>query len=193
MLDRSVLLFTPGFGLRVPLHELSSRWADYCRRHKGACLLDSSSSSYYEPEQIQTTVRNPALAVTRTRRLLSGMLRSRPVAQVACKHISSRRKSCCEATVTSLTGHEGTVQAAWIMPVRARHWLTASVFCLQTLSFSGNGYYLASGSDDGVVKCGSWHSLPAGQHSRRGLSCRLWDLRKPLNIQTLKDCRPKTS
>lgn len=47
--------------------------------------------------------------------------------------------------VATLTGHEGSVE---------------------TLSFSGNGYYLATGSKDGTVK--------------------LWDLRKPLNIQTLE-------
>merc|ERR1712151_149884 len=48
-------------------------------------------------------------------------------------------------TVATLTGHEGEVEA---------------------LSFSENGYYLATASRDGTVK--------------------LWDLRKPLNIQTLK-------
>merc|ERR1712187_748753 len=45
----------------------------------------------------------------------------------------------------ALTGHEGEIEA---------------------VSFSENGYYLASASRDGTVK--------------------LWDLRKPLNIQTLK-------
>merc|ERR1719210_3300654 len=50
-----------------------------------------------------------------------------------------------QATVATLTGHEGEIQA---------------------LSFSENGYYLATASQDGTVK--------------------LWDLRKPLNIQTLK-------
>ena len=48
-----------------------------------------------------------------------------------------------QKVVATLTGHEGSVEA---------------------LSFSGNGYYLATGSKDGTVK--------------------LWDLRKPLNIQT---------
>ncbi|CAK0870820.1 unnamed protein product, partial [Prorocentrum cordatum] len=50
-----------------------------------------------------------------------------------------------QVTVATLTGHEGDVTA---------------------LSFSENGYYLATASQDGTVK--------------------LWDLRKPLNIQTLK-------
>merc|ERR1712194_343437 len=50
-----------------------------------------------------------------------------------------------QVTVATLTGHEGEVTA---------------------LSFSENGYYLASASKDGTVK--------------------IWDLRKPLNIQTLQ-------
>eukprot|EP00913_Durusdinium_trenchii_P023737 g22295.t1 len=52
---------------------------------------------------------------------------------------------CEQKVVATLTGHQGSVEA---------------------LSFSGNGYYLATGSKDGTVK--------------------LWDLRKPLNIQTLQ-------
>merc|ERR1712146_637337 len=47
--------------------------------------------------------------------------------------------------VATLTGHEGEIEG---------------------ISFSENGYYLASASRDGTVK--------------------LWDLRKPLNIQTLQ-------
>jgi len=50
-----------------------------------------------------------------------------------------------QVTVATLQGHEGDVSA---------------------LSFSENGYYLATASKDGNVK--------------------LWDLRKPLCIQTLK-------
>merc|ERR1712217_821283 len=50
-----------------------------------------------------------------------------------------------QVTVATLQGHEADVTA---------------------LSFSNNGYYLATASKDGSVK--------------------LWDLRKPLNIQTLK-------
>merc|ERR1711920_886291 len=50
-----------------------------------------------------------------------------------------------QVTVATLSGHDGDVTA---------------------LSFSENGYYLATASQDGTVK--------------------LWDLRKPLNIQTLK-------
>merc|ERR1712060_704442 len=48
-------------------------------------------------------------------------------------------------TVAKLEGHEGEIEA---------------------LSFSENGYYLASASRDGTVK--------------------IWDLRKPINIQTLQ-------
>merc|ERR1712066_181938 len=47
--------------------------------------------------------------------------------------------------VAKLEGHEGAIEA---------------------LSFSENGYYLATASRDGMVK--------------------LWDLRKPINIQTLQ-------
>merc|ERR1719359_2002998 len=50
-----------------------------------------------------------------------------------------------QVTVATLSGHEGEIAA---------------------LSFSENGYYLATASRDGSVK--------------------LWDLRKPLNIQTLQ-------
>merc|ERR1719359_1509094 len=50
-----------------------------------------------------------------------------------------------QVTVATLSGHDGEIES---------------------LSFSENGYYLASASRDGVVK--------------------LWDLRKPLNIQTLQ-------
>jgi len=50
-----------------------------------------------------------------------------------------------QVTVATLSGHEGEITS---------------------ISFSENGYYLASASQDGTVK--------------------LWDLRKPLNIQTLQ-------
>lgn len=50
-----------------------------------------------------------------------------------------------QVTVATLQGHEGDVRS---------------------LSFSENGYYLATGSTDGSVK--------------------LWDLRKPVCVQTLK-------
>ena len=63
----------------------------------------------------------------------------------------SRTPLCTQATVASLTGHEGAVQAFVDSAVR-----TSTNFAnrryVQTLSFSGNGYYLASGSSDGVVK-----------------------------------------
>ncbi|CAE7874804.1 PRPF19, partial [Symbiodinium sp. KB8] len=57
-----------------------------------------------------------------------------------------------QKVVANLTGHEDAVK---------------------TLSFSGNGYHLATGSEDGTVK--------------------LWDLRKPLNIQTLQLSAPVNS
>ena len=100
-----------------------------------------------------------------------------PTSRASTSHRGTQEQ-CCEATVTSLTGHEGTVQAALITSVRARHWLTALVFCLQTLSFSGNGYYLASASDDGVVKCGSWLSLPAD-----GLAQQPWSVLQALGLE----------